>query len=62
MLYRRYHKKKKIEKSVRKEPAFSMPKETNFPKHTGGGWYELSNGEKVQGRKEAKDKEKEVGD
>lgn len=24
-----------------------------FPKHTGGGWYELSNGEKVQGKDEA---------
>ena len=24
-----------------------------FPKHTGGGWYELSNGEKVQGKTEA---------
>lgn len=24
-----------------------------FPKHTGGGWYELSNGEKVQGKEEA---------
>lgn len=26
---------------------------TAFPKHTGGGWYELSNGEKVQGKDEA---------
>ncbi|WJE51117.1 hypothetical protein QRE66_17600 [Bacillus cereus] len=26
---------------------------SNFPKHTGGGWYELSNGEKVQGKDEA---------
>lgn len=24
-----------------------------FPKHTGGGWYTLSNGEKVQGKDEA---------
>lgn len=26
---------------------------SKFPKHTGGGWYELSNGEKVQGKEEA---------
>lgn len=25
----------------------------SFPKHTGGGWYELSNGEKVKGKDEA---------
>lgn len=30
-----------------------------FPKHTGGGWYELSNGEKVQGKEEAEKAEKE---
>jgi hypothetical protein len=24
-----------------------------YPKHTGGGWFELSNGEKVQGKEEA---------
>lgn len=27
--------------------------EETFPKHTGGGWYELSNGEKVQGKDDA---------
>lgn len=47
----RRHKKKKVEKSVPKESAFSVPEK--FPKHTGGGWYELSNGEKVQGKEEA---------
>ena len=26
---------------------------SKFPKHTGGGWYELSNGEKVQGKEHA---------
>lgn len=26
---------------------------SNYPKHTGGGWYELSNGEKVHGKEEA---------
>lgn len=30
-----------------------------FPKHTGGGWYELSNGEKVQGKEKAEKAEKE---
>jgi hypothetical protein len=53
----RRHKQNKVEKSVPKEPAFS-----DFPKHTGGGWYELSNGDKVQGKEEAKEAEKEVGD
>lgn len=28
-----------------------------FPKHTGGGWYQLSNGEKVQGSEEASEAE-----
>jgi hypothetical protein len=27
--------------------------ESEFPKHTGGAWYELSNGEKIQGKDEA---------
>jgi hypothetical protein len=31
-----------------------------FPKHTGGGWYELSNGEKVQGKGEAAAAEEEL--
>lgn len=29
----------------------------DFPKHVGGGWYELSNGERVQGKEEAIKKE-----
>ena len=29
----------------------------DFPKHVGGGWYELSNGERVQGKEEALEKE-----
>lgn len=33
-----------------------------FPKHTGGGWYELSNGEKVQGKEEAFLAEKKIGE
>lgn len=31
-----------------------------FPKHTGGGWYELSNGEKVQGKDEAIEAQSEL--
>lgn len=27
--------------------------DSEFPKHTGGGWYELSNGDKVQGKEDA---------
>jgi len=32
--------------------------ETDFPKHTGGGYYELSNGEKVKGKEAAEKAEK----
>jgi hypothetical protein len=31
-----------------------------FPKHTGGGYYELSNGEKVKGKDEATAAEEEI--
>lgn len=31
-----------------------------YPKHTGGGWYELSSGGKIQGEVEAKQKESEL--
>ena len=34
--------------------------EKAFPKHTGGGWYELSNGEKVKGKQEAIEAENEL--
>jgi protein associated with RNAse G/E len=34
--------------------------EDEFPKHTGGGWYEISSGEKVQGKEEAEAAEKEL--
>jgi hypothetical protein len=37
-------------------------KTDSYPKHTGGGWYELSNGEKVQGKDEAIAAEKKLGD
>ncbi|WP_411236868.1 hypothetical protein [Bacillus infantis] len=35
-------------------------KKSDFPKHTGGSWYELSNGEKVQGKEEAVAAEEEL--
>lgn len=34
--------------------------EVEYPKHTGGPWYELSNGEKIQGKDEAVQAEKEL--
>jgi hypothetical protein len=34
--------------------------DNQFPKHTGGGWYELSNGEKVKGKDEAVAAEKDL--
>ena len=33
-----------------------------WPKHTGGGWYELSNGEKVQGKEEALEAQAQLGE
>ncbi|WP_245807758.1 hypothetical protein [Halobacillus massiliensis] len=35
-------------------------KEDEFPKHTGGGYFELSNGEKVKGKEAAVEAEKEL--
>lgn len=34
----------------------------DYPKHTGGSWYQLSNGEKVQGKEEAELAEKELSE
>jgi hypothetical protein len=34
--------------------------EAEFPKHTGGGYYELSNGEKVKGKEAAEKAENEL--
>lgn len=31
--------------------------ESAYPKHTGGGWYELSDGSKVQGKQKARQAE-----
>ncbi|WP_144466572.1 hypothetical protein [Bacillus nitratireducens] len=35
-------------------------KPSKFPKHAGGGWYELSNGDKVQGKDEAVEAEQSL--
>lgn len=35
-------------------------KNEDFPKHTGGGYYELSNGEKVKGKDEAATAQEEL--
>ncbi|WP_079479714.1 hypothetical protein [Halobacillus salinus] len=36
------------------------PSEGEFPKHTGGGYYEISNGEKVQGKEEAQKAQRDL--
>ena len=46
----RHHKK---EEPVHVEPVSVDEEVEQFPKHVGGGWYELSNGERVQGKDEA---------
>ena len=51
----RHHKK---EKPVHVEPVSVDEEVKQFPKHVGGGWYELSNGERVQGKEEAIEVEK----
>jgi hypothetical protein len=35
------------------EGSIQSSEESEFPKHTGGPWYVLSNGEKIQGKEEA---------
>lgn len=47
------------------DQAIEQPKQdpleiSDYPKHTGGGWYELSNGEKTQGKDEAVAAENEL--
>ena len=44
-------------KNKRKRPLIKKDSKdaANYPKHTGGGWYELSNGEKVQGKEDAEE-------
>jgi len=53
----------KPEGKIKGETAESKPeklKEEIYPKYTDGGWYELSNGEKVQGKKNAIEAEKKI--
>lgn len=38
---------------VESEEVDQEPYQSEFPKHTGGPWYLLSNGEKIQGKEEA---------
>lgn len=35
-------------------------KEVKYPFHTGGGWYELSNGERIRGKEDAEKAESEL--
>ena len=49
----RHHKKEEVKEPVREEPVYVDEEVERYPKHIGGGWYELSNGEKVQGKEEA---------
>lgn len=42
-----------VERSTPVETATRQPTENAAPRHTGGGWYELPNGEKVQGKEAA---------
>jgi len=44
-------KEKDVETAAKDENNAEVEQE--YPKHTGGGWYELSNGEKIQGKEEA---------
>lgn len=46
----RHHKKAE---PIHVESFSVVEDEQDFPKHVGGGWYELSNGERVQGKEEA---------
>lgn len=49
-------------KELQEKGYLEADKADNYPKHTGGGWYELSDGSKVQGKKEATAAEKKLGD
>lgn len=45
---------------LKEEQRVTAPDE--FPKHTGGGYFELSNGEKVQGKEAAVEAQKALND
>ena len=48
--------------SAPQPPEENPPAVDDYPKHTGGGYYELSNGDKVKGKAEAKEAEEKLGD
>lgn len=48
------------DESGNKDSGTENVKGSDFPKHTGGGWYELSNGEKMQGKDEAIEAQNEL--
>lgn len=49
-----------IEEILEDEEDSTVEKLYPFPKHTGGGWYEISNGEKVQGKGNAEELERKL--
>lgn len=51
--------KKKNTETATKTPE-GEKRSQNYPKHTGGGWFELSNGEKVQGKEEAEKRQAQL--
>ena len=51
-----------IEEVEQKEDGLEGGEGAEYPKHTGGGYYELSNGEKVQGKDAAIEAEKELNE
>lgn len=56
MLLRRHRR----EEPVKEKEEVVEAKGDVFPRPTGGGWYELSNGEKVQGKGDAELREVEL--
>ncbi|HHX61570.1 MAG TPA: hypothetical protein GX707_12800 [Epulopiscium sp.] len=49
-----------LEEVAENEEDFTVEKTYPFPKHTGGGWYEITNGEKVQGKEKAEELERKL--
>lgn len=45
--------RKPVIKKFNVKEAVEVAEDSEFPKHTGGGYYQLSNGEKVQGKEDA---------